>query len=452
MSWVYKTGIRMRNQILKIQKKTSFLLTVFITLVALLVSATPTFTPTAFATNCSPITGGSITDNGDGNWLLRWNPLPDTTDIVYLIIFAKSGDVYLDWYGYGDGYILIPYPYVAPTASSLLISKSSLISLMNLRGVTNLDLSVRKDNPVVNCNPVTPLGQISLLAAPAFTLSSTSETANAASAVAGYTINSTGGAIASYSISPAVSNGLSFSTTTGLISGTPTAQASAVTYTITATNATSTANATFSLTVNPNPAIAVAAAAEAARIAAVAAEAARNAAAVAAQKQRELTEILSVIPAIAGLAFNLAVLTTYLFAPEKSFLPKVLSPKMINTKSLVYLKATNMKSKDVDVFVSENSLEPVKPSTQISPFYVEQENKKTLKVKTGKSLFLVAPPAKKIQYTIKFPKGASADLVNAQPRKQASAILQGVRFTKKGTYQLSVKTESDKFRMTVIVS
>jgi hypothetical protein len=388
--------------------------------------------------------------------LLAWDALPDTSNIAYLIIFAKSGDVYLEWYGYGDGYILIPYPYVAPTASSLLVSKSSLISLMNLRGVQNLDLSVRKDNPVVNCNPVTPLGQISLLAAPAITLSSISETANAASAVAGYTINSTGGAIASYSISPAVSNGLSFSTTTGLISGTPTAQASAVTYTITATNATSTASATFTLTVNPNPAIAaaaeaarIAAAAEAARIAA-AAEAARIAAA-AAQKQRELTEILSLIPAIAGLAFNLAVLTTYLFAPEKSFLPKVLNPKMINTKSLVYLKATDMKSRDVDVFVSENSLEPVKPSTQISPFYVEQENKKTLKVKTGKSLFLVAPPAKKIQYTIKFPKGASADLVNAQPSKQTSTILQGVRFTKKGTYQLSVKTESDKFQMTVIV-
>jgi hypothetical protein len=442
----------MRKQFLNIQKKTLFFLTVSVTLISIVLSATPTFTPTAFATNCSPITGGSITDNGDGNWLLQWNPLPDTSDIAYLIIFAKSGDVYLDWYGYGDGYILIPDPYLAPTASSILISKSSLISLMNLRGVPNLDLSVRKDNPVVNCNPVTPLGQISLLAAPAFTLSSTSETANAASAIAGYTINSTGGAIASYSISPAISNGLSFSTTTGLISGTPTAQASALTYTITATNATSTSNATFSLTVNPNPAIAAAAAAEAARIAAAAAEAARNAAAAAAQKQRELTEILSVIPAIAGLALNLAILTNVWLAPKKLLSSKIFNPKTININSLVYLKAKNMKSKDVDVFVSENSLEPVKPSTQISPIYVKQENKKTLKVKTGKSIFLVAPPAKKIQYTINFPKGASADLVKAQPRKQTSAILQGVRFTKKGTYQLSVKTESDKFRMTVIVS
>ena len=431
----------MHHEFVNSRKKTSFLVTVFITLGALFLSTTPTFTSTAFATNCSAITGGSISDNGDGNWLMTWDPLPDTSNIAYLIIFAKSGDGVQSWYNNGDGFSWTWPDTVLPTASSFLLSKSTAITFMNLNGIQNIDFSVRKDNPVVNCNPVTYLGRISLLAAPAFTLSRTSETANAASAISGYTINSTGGTIASYSISPAISNGLSFSTTTGLISGIPTAQASAVTYTITATNATSTANATFSLTVNPNPAIAAAAAAEAAR----------NAAALAAQKQRELTEILSVIPAIAGLALNLAILTTAWLAPKKLLSPKVFNPKTININSLVYLKAKNMHKKDVDVFVSENSVEPVKPTTQISPIYIKQENKKTLKVKTGKAVFLVAPPAKKIQYTIKFPKGASADLVNAQPSKQTSTILQGVRFTKKGTYQLSVKTESDKFRMTVIV-
>jgi hypothetical protein len=143
------------------------------------------------------------------------------------------------------------------------------------------------------------------LAAPVFTLSSSSETVNAASSITGYTINSTGGAIASYSLSPAISNGLSFSTSTGLITGTPTSQASAVTYTITGTNATSSSIATFSLTVNPDPAIA-----EAARVAAIA-EAARVAAiaAAAAKQQRELTELLSIIPAIAGLALNLGETT-----------------------------------------------------------------------------------------------------------------------------------------------
>ena len=68
-------------------------------------------------------------------------------------------------------------------------------------------------------------------------------------AIAGYTITSTGGTIASYAISPAAPTGLSFSTSTGLLTGTPTAVQSATAYTITATNATSTASVTFTLTV-----------------------------------------------------------------------------------------------------------------------------------------------------------------------------------------------------------
>ena len=86
--------------------------------------------------------------------------------------------------------------------------------------------------------------------APAFTLSSASITATTGSAISSYSISSTGGPIASYAISPAVGNGLSFSTSTGLISGTPTSAASVTTYTITATNSTSTATQTFSLTIN----------------------------------------------------------------------------------------------------------------------------------------------------------------------------------------------------------
>ena len=87
------------------------------------------------------------------------------------------------------------------------------------------------------------------LAAPAFTLSSSSESKAQNVAIAGYTITSTGGTIASYAISPAAPTGLSFSTSTGLLTGTPTAVQSATAYTITATNATSTASVTFTLTV-----------------------------------------------------------------------------------------------------------------------------------------------------------------------------------------------------------
>ena len=87
------------------------------------------------------------------------------------------------------------------------------------------------------------------LAAPAFTLSSSSQSVIVNNAITTVTNTSTGGAIASYAISPAAPSGLSFSTSTGQLSGTPTSTQSATNYTITATNAAGSATATFTLTV-----------------------------------------------------------------------------------------------------------------------------------------------------------------------------------------------------------
>ena len=83
---------------------------------------------------------------------------------------------------------------------------------------------------------------------PAFTLSSSSETRTVNTAATGFTINSTGGAIASFAIN-ATPPGMSFSTSTGALTGTPTSVAGATAYTITAKNATGSATATFTLTV-----------------------------------------------------------------------------------------------------------------------------------------------------------------------------------------------------------
>jgi len=95
--------------------------------------------------------------------------------------------------------------------------------------------------PVVNIIPV---------AAPAFTLSATAETQTVGTTIAGYSLTSTGGAIASYSISPAVPGGLTFSSSTGLLSGSPTSAQSATPYTITATNTSGSATRVFTLTVS----------------------------------------------------------------------------------------------------------------------------------------------------------------------------------------------------------
>ena len=94
--------------------------------------------------------------------------------------------------------------------------------------------------------------------APAFTLSSASQSVTVNSAITTVTSTSTGGAITSYSISPAAPAGLTFSNSTGQLSGTPTAIQSSTTYTITATNASGSATATFTLTVSPGAAVKVA--------------------------------------------------------------------------------------------------------------------------------------------------------------------------------------------------
>lgn len=55
----------------------------------------------------------------------------------------------------------------------------------------------------------------------------------------------------SYSISPALPTGLSFSTTTGVISGTPTAITATASYMVTATNSGGLTNATVTITIMP---------------------------------------------------------------------------------------------------------------------------------------------------------------------------------------------------------
>ena len=131
------------------------------------------------------------------------------------------------------------------------------------------------------------------LAPPAFTISSASESKTVNTAIAGYTISSTGGTVASYSISPAAPAGTTFNTTTGILSGTPTSVAPATAYTITATNTSGTSTQVFTLTVTVIPVVI-------------------NDSAAAAKQQRELTEILSIIPSLGALALSLGETTKIL--------------------------------------------------------------------------------------------------------------------------------------------
>ena len=122
--------------------------------------------------------------------------------------------------------------------SSALVEYSPLSNLMDVLS----NLPADWGNPTQTVTPI---------AAPAFTLSTSSESKVVNTAISGYSISSSGGAIASYSISPAAPAGLTFNTSTGLLTGTPTVVAVETTYTITATNATGSAAKTFTLTVAP---------------------------------------------------------------------------------------------------------------------------------------------------------------------------------------------------------
>jgi hypothetical protein len=99
---------------------------------------------------------------------------------------------------------------------------------------------------------VAPASSGPTLAAPAFTISASAETKTVNNAITGYTIDSSGGGtVASYSISPPAPAGLTFDTSTGRLTGTPTSARTATAYTITATNASGSATRTFTLTVSP---------------------------------------------------------------------------------------------------------------------------------------------------------------------------------------------------------
>lgn len=102
--------------------------------------------------------------------------------------------------------------------------------------------------------PVLPIRAFGLVAAPSISLSQSTLTAPAGIAVTSYSITSSGGAVSLFSISPNIAatpaNGISFDTSTGLVSGTPTTSASSVSYTITAENGGGSTTASFSITVS----------------------------------------------------------------------------------------------------------------------------------------------------------------------------------------------------------
>ena len=85
--------------------------------------------------------------------------------------------------------------------------------------------------------------------APAFTLDSTIEIVQQCADLVGYRVLTTGGAVDRYAITPQPPKGLTFSSTTGLLSGQPEAVTASTLYAITGTNSIGSLTRYFTLTV-----------------------------------------------------------------------------------------------------------------------------------------------------------------------------------------------------------
>lgn len=174
---------------------------------------------------------------------LASNPVvsPDAPIVFYTITSSKGATQRI--YSWSDLTLAVT-GLQAQTTYSFTVSATTADGTSQVSAFSNLVTTAAYVPPAA-----TSSSSGSSIAVPAFTLSSTSETKTVNTAISGYTISSTGGTIASYAISPAAPAGLTFNTSTGLISGTPTSTQSATTYTITATNASGSISNSFTLTV-----------------------------------------------------------------------------------------------------------------------------------------------------------------------------------------------------------
>jgi len=160
-----------------------------------------------------------------------------------------------------DGTVLDTYAVSCGEGGIALTPDGDYLYAVTGSGVSIIRLSDGNISSLTypSTTPNTSVGRTIVMAtrveAPSISLSRSSATANVDNAVSGlYSISNTAGTPTSYSISPSVlAAGLSFSTSTGLITGTPTATRAATTYTITATNTGGSSSATFALTVTDPP-------------------------------------------------------------------------------------------------------------------------------------------------------------------------------------------------------
>src|SRR5207237_8604143 len=128
-------------------------------------------------------------------------------------------------------------PATPPPHGSLVLNPTGAFSYTPVTGFFGTDaFTYRASDGLLQSNIATV--NISIVATPpsALTYSTNPATYTKGTAITANSPTSSGGAVISYGVSPALPAGLSLNTTTGVISGTPTALAPTAGYTVTATN------------------------------------------------------------------------------------------------------------------------------------------------------------------------------------------------------------------------
>ena len=171
---------------------------------------------------------------------------PSATEIAKLTGFDLDGDNITWSYTNSAGNGTVTFTNNSATNTGVSSTIVYYQPTLGFVGTTTLDIILTDDNN----NSATIAIDVNVeLIAPSITLSKASITATVGIAIENIIVSNSGGAVASYSISPTLSNGLTFSTNTGTISGTPTVKSSLITYTIIATNTKGAASVTIDITV-----------------------------------------------------------------------------------------------------------------------------------------------------------------------------------------------------------
>jgi hypothetical protein len=135
-------------------------------------------------------------------------------------------------------------------AGLALDGTTGVISGTPTDAIAAADYTVTGTNGAGSVNAVVNIRVDAALTPPSGLSYSTPVTYTTGTAITPNTPTVGGGPVASYSVNPALPTGLSLHTTTGAISGTPTAVTAGANYTVTATNAAGSTNATVNITIN----------------------------------------------------------------------------------------------------------------------------------------------------------------------------------------------------------